>query len=98
MFLPNKCNVLETKYLSQHQDMLSVLILSCIEALTIFLYSSKVGLTPIVLAADSVAGERPYSNRSDFEGKIRSESKIPDIKVVDSHQRNPQPSGARSWR
>ena len=35
---------------------------------------------------------------SDFEGKIRSESKIPNKKLVDSHQRNPQPSDARSWR
>ena len=63
MFLPNKYNVLETKYLSQYQDILFVLFLACMDALTNFLYSSKVGLTPIVLAADSVAGERPYSNR-----------------------------------
>ena len=62
-FLPNEYNVLETKYLSQYQDIFFVLFLACMDALINFLYSSEVGLTPIVLAADSVAGERPYSSR-----------------------------------
>ena len=98
MFLPNKYNVLVTKYLRQYQEILFVLFLACKDALTNFLYLSKVGLTPIVFAADSVAAERPYSNRFDFEGKIRSESKTQNRKVIDSHQRNPQPYGAMNWR